>query len=178
MKHSLFFLLALLATTAVRAECEIQLSDPQIHYAPVTRGELLARPCNGLAAGELQTGEAQEVDIIVECDAPAALALQFMAPAATSESYRFGAAGRASLVLHDVFIDGRQAEIVSLGRHASAMAFAPDRALTFLQNGGAASGTFLRGKVRVTTWMPGDATRVSEQARWTLSGSFMLRPAR
>jgi len=76
-----------------------------------------------------------------------------------------------------VFIDGRQVEIVNLGRHGSAMAFAPERALTFWQNGGALAGASLRGKVRVTTWMPGDATRVSEQARWTLSGSFVLRPA-
>lgn len=177
MNYSLFFLLALTATSAARAECDILLSDPQINYAPVTRGELLARPENGLMASELRTGDAQDVDIAVQCDAPTALALQFIAPVAESQSYRFGAAGRATLVLHDLFIDDRQAEVVSDGRHAAAMAFTPEHALTFWQNGGPATGTFLRGKVRVTTWMPGEATRVSEQARWMLNGSFVLRPA-
>lgn len=177
MKHSLFLFLALSATAGAHAECEILLSDPQISYAPVTRGKLLTRAENGFAADELRTGEAQDVDIAVQCDAPAALALQFVAPAAERASYRFGAAGRTRLVLHDVFIDDRPAEIVSLGQEASAMAFTPGEALTFRQGGDAATGAFLRGKVRVTSWMPGAATRVSEQTRWTLSGSFVLRPA-
>lgn len=176
MKPSLFVVLALTASAA-RAECAIQLSEAQISYAPVTRGELLARAENGIAADELRAGEAQDIDLAVQCDAPAALALQFIAPAAERASYRFGAAGRTRLVLHDVFIDDRPAEIVSLGKEASAMAFTPGEALTFGQGNGAATGTFLRGKVRVTSWMPGAATRVSEQTRWTLSGSFRVRPA-
>jgi len=177
MKPFLFVVLALTASAA-RAECAIRLSEAQISYAPVTRGELLARVENEFAADELRAGEAQDIDIAVQCDAPSALALQFIAPAAERASYRFGTAGRTRLVLHDVFIDDRPAEIVSLGKEASAMAFTPGETLTFGQGEGAATGTFLRGKVRVISWMPNPATRVSEQTRWTLSGSFRVRPAR
>lgn len=176
MKGCLLLWLALAATA--RAECQILLSQPHILYPPVTRGELLSLPDNRLAASELRTGEAQELDIAVDCDAPAALALQFIAPAREGESYRFGAAGRARLVLHDVFIDDSPAEIVSGGRQAPAMAFVPGQALTFWRGDGAATGSVLRGRVRVTTWMAAEATRVSEQARWTLSGSFSVRAAR
>lgn len=169
---SLTLAAGLLSAVAARSECQIQLSEAQIDYEAVTRGELLSRPGNALSASELRTGEAREFDIMVNCDHPATLTLQFIGPAKTGDSYRFGEQGRATLVLHDVMIDDSHVDIVGAGKRESQMAFTAGNVLSFWKEDAPATGSTLRGRVTVTTRMPSDATRVGERQTWKLDGSF------
>lgn len=171
---SLALIAGLLGGVAAHAECRIQLSEAQVNYDTVTRGELVSRPGNSLNAGELRSGDERTLDISVNCDQPTPLSLQFVGPAKEGDSYRFGARGRATLVLHDVWIDDRQVAIVSDGEHAQQMAFRPANSLSFLKDGAPAVGSNLRGRVTITTWMPSDATRVGERQKWQLDGSMMV----
>ena len=177
MKQPLLLSLTLaagvLAAADASAACQLQLSDAQIIYAPVTRGELLAKPGNRLSDSELRVGEPRDLDILMTCDRPARLTLQFNGPAKESSSYRFGASGRATLRLHDLFIDDRQATIDDGGKEASEMAFTPGAVLTFWQDGRPATGRVMRAKVTIAAWMPADATNVNEQEKWQLNGSFV-----
>lgn len=171
---SLALLAGLLGSAAAHAECQIQLSEAQVNYGTVTRGELISRPGNNLNAGELRSGDDRALDVTVNCDRPTPLSLQFVGPAKEGDSYRFGARGRATLVLHDVWIDDRQVAIADNGQHAQQMAFRPGSSLNFLKDGVPAVGSSLRGRVTVTTWMPSDATRVGERQKWQLDGSMVV----
>lgn len=178
MKQKTYLMLTLavglLSSIAARAECQIQLSQTRVNYDPVTRGELLARPGNNLSSSELRSGDDRELEIMVNCDHPAPITLQFIGPAKEGESYRFGERGRATLVLHDVTIDDRPVLISGTGNRGSSMAFSSGNVLRFWKDGSLALGTTLRGKVTVSTWMPADATKVGEHQNWQLEGSFVV----
>ncbi|MBZ6408136.1 MAG: hypothetical protein LBE96_09670 [Kalamiella piersonii] len=170
---SLTLAAGLLAAADASAACQLQLSDAQIIYAPVTRGELLTRSGNRLSDSELRVGEPRDLDILMTCDRPARLTLQFIGPAKESGSYRFGASGRATLLLHDLFIDDRQAKIGNAGKEENEMAFTPGAVLPFWQDGRPATGRVMRAKVTIAAWMSADATNVNEQESWQLNGSFV-----
>lgn len=170
---ALTFTFSLLAVTAAHAECQIQLSEAQITYAPVTRGELLSYSGNTLTSSELRIGDARHLDIMVSCDRPATIALAFNGAAKDSENYRFGADGRATLMLHDVFIDNQPVTIDSAGQRGVEMAFTPGNTLRFWQNNTLAAGVTLRGKITITAWQPSKATRINESKTWELNGAFV-----
>ncbi|MEZ3501445.1 hypothetical protein [Pantoea sp. KPR_PJ] len=161
--------------SATHAECQVQLSEAKIAYAPATRGELLSLPGNSLTASELRIGNAHELDITVSCDQPSSIELAFTGAAKDSESYLFGANGRATLILHDVSIDNQPVTIERADQRGSAMAFTPGHSLRFWQHDRPATGTQLRGKVAVTGWIPSKETRVHERETWSLNGAFMTR---
>lgn len=163
-----------LTATATHAACAIQLSEPQINYGDITRGQLLTRPGNALAATELRMGDKRESDLTVICDRPSSLALTFSAPVKENESYAFGEQGRATLTLHDVTLDGHAVMIDSAGRQAAKMAFSGETPLRFLTEGQPASGMTLRAKVRIATWLPAAVTRVREREQWQLNGRFLV----
>ncbi|MEB7539728.1 hypothetical protein NGC37_15600 [Pantoea anthophila] len=164
----------LFAALPARAACEIQLSDPRIDYGEMTRGELIGRPGNSLTAAELRIGDQHESEITVICDRPTPLKLTFSGPAKDAESYQFGDQGRATLTLHDVTLDDRPVRIERAGTEAAAMAFSASQPLQFYKDGQIASGSTLRAKVTIVTWLPADATRVSERKQWQLNGSFIV----
>lgn len=176
VKQSLFLTLTftscLLAVTVVQAECQVQLSETTIAYAPVTRGELLSWPGNSLTSSELRIGDPRNLDIMVSCDRSTPIALTFNGAANDSKSYRFGAAGRATLMLHDVFIDNQPVTIDSAGQRGVEMAFTPGNPLRFWQNDTLAAGTTLRGKLTITGWIPSKDTRINETQNWALNGEF------
>lgn len=179
--HFLSSLLLGLGCTIVaftsRAECQIMLSAPQINYAETTRGELLSRPGNSLAANELQIGADRELNITVNCASQTAIALRFAGPVTTGRQYLFGERGRVSLVLHDVRIDDRPALIASSASPAASQPFTAGEVLHFWQQGQPASGTTLRGKVTLSAWLPNEATRVKDRQSWQLNGSFLVESA-
>ncbi|MGD9426011.1 hypothetical protein ACLHDD_12880 [Pantoea sp. NSTU24] len=175
-----FFLSLLLVTgglmTALTAHaaCTIQLSEPQIDYGEMTRGELLSRPGNILSAAELRIGDEREIGLSVICDRPTPMALTFSGPAKDNESYLFGEQGRATLTLHDVTLDDQPVMIDSAGGQAAKMAFTDNHPMRFLKAGQRAAGTTLRANVTVVTWLSSPATRVSEQQQWQLNGRFLV----
>lgn len=169
---ALAFTTGLWVATATRAECQIQLSEAQIDYAPLTRGELLSFPGNTLTSSELRIGEARDLNITLVCDRPTLMALGFSGTARDGESYRFGADGRAMLRLHDVFIDNQPVIIDSAGQRGVAMAFTPGRSLRFWQQERLATGMILRGKITVTAWVPAESSKGNERKSWELTGAF------
>ncbi|WP_276723407.1 hypothetical protein [Pantoea septica] len=181
VKSSLFplFLLifGLLPAALVRAECQIQLSDAQVAFSPVTRAELLGYPGNSLASVELSFGEPRSLDITVMCDRPAELALAFNGAAKDSESYLFGDNGRATLKLQAVSVDGQPVLIESDGKREAEMNFTPGHILRFWQNGTPVTGRTLRGSITASIWIPSPASRVNERKSWELSGAFVLGSA-
>lgn len=177
-QQSVLFLLltlgGLLTANTTQAACEIELSEPQINYGDMTRGELLSRPGNSLAAAELRMGDERESELTVHCDRPTSPALTFSAPLKDNESYAFGEQGRATVTLHDVTLDGYPVMIDNAGQQATKMAFSGHAPLHFLKEGLPASGTTLRAKVTIATWLPSSATRVHEREQWQLNGSFLV----
>ena len=170
---SLTFTFGLLVVSVAHAECQIQLSEAKIAYAPVTRGELLSYSGNTLTSSELRIGDARNIDIMVSCDRPATIALAFNGAAKDSDNYRFGADGRATLMLHDVFIDNQPVTIDSAGQRGIEMAFTPGNTLRFWLNNTLAVGTMLRGKISITAWQPSKTTRINENKTWELHGAFV-----
>lgn len=178
MKQKVWLSLILLvcggALNTASAECQIQLSDAQVSYAPVTRGELLSREGNSLNASELRAGEDRQLTVQISCDRPTPLSLSFIAPASDADSYRYGDSGRATLMLQDVVVDGRPAAISNNGQRAQQMAFKPGQRLTPWQNDAQATGTTMQAKVIVKTWLPSSATKVRDRQRWQLDGTFAI----
>ena len=177
-KHPILPLLlavsSLLTAATVKAECQIQLSDSQVNYGELTRGELLSRHDNSLSASELHLGDERESEISIICDRQTPMTLAFNGPAKDNESYQFGERGRVTLTLHDVTMDDRPVVIESAGKQAAKMAFSGGNQMRFLKEGQIASGNVLRGKVTIATWLPSDATRVSDRQHWQLDGSFLV----
>lgn len=176
-QHILPLLLAvstLLTAATVNAECQIQLSDSQVNYGELTRGELLSRPGNSLSSSELRLGDERESEISIICNRQTPMTLAFNGPAKDNESYQFGERGRVTLMLHDVTIDDLPVMIESAGKQAAKMAFSGGNQMRFLKEGQVASGTMLRGKVTIATWLPSDTTRVSDRQHWQLDGSFLV----
>ncbi|SFO32260.1 hypothetical protein SAMN05428971_3619 [Candidatus Pantoea varia] len=173
------FYLALVLTTSfcslatAHAACQIQLSEPQVNYGAMTRGELVQHSGNSLSANELQMGDKRDLDLMVTCDRPTLLTLSFNGPAKDAESYRFGEHGRATLTLHNVMIDDRPASIESNGKRESKMAFVANNTLRFWKDDAPAIGSLLRARVTVTTWISSGATRVGESQYMQLEGSFV-----
>ncbi|MBD8221850.1 hypothetical protein [Pantoea agglomerans] len=165
---------SLFSATAANAACQIQLSEPQINYGEVTRGELVSRAGNSLSAVALRMGDEREAEISVICENPAPLTLMFSGPAKDNDSYLFGEQGWVTLTLHNVTIDDRPVIIESAGKQAAKMAFSASNPMRFLKEGQRVSGTTLRAKVTIATWLPADATRVSDRQRWQLNGSFLV----
>lgn len=177
MKHKCFLTLMLAAglmnAAVASAACDINLSDAQVDYGQMTRGDLVSRAENSLSSSELRIGDERELNIMISCDRPTPMTLQFIGPTNDGDSYRFGERGRAELMLHDVMIDNRQVEIVRADKRDVKMAFSGGNVLSFWKEGGPATGTILRGKVTVTAWMPSDATHVKETHDWKLEGNFV-----
>lgn len=172
---SLLLIVGLLSSAAdACAECDIQLSDAQVNYGQTTRSELLAQSGNSVSSPELRVGDARELEVMVSCDRPTPLTLQFIGSAKEGDSYRFGASGRVTLVLHDVMIDDRRAEMVRGETRDAKMAFRGGQPLSFWYAGGPASGSVLRASLTVTAWMPSAATRVKDSERWRLDGSMVV----
>lgn len=171
---SLLLTVGLLSSAAACAECDIQLSDAQVNYGQTTRSELLAQSGNRFSSGELRVGDARELEVMVSCDRPTPLTLQFIGPEKESDSYRFGASGRVTLVLHDVMIDDRRAEMVRGETRDAKMAFRAGQPLSFWFAGSPASGRVLRASLTVTAWMPSAATRVRDSELWRLDGSVVV----
>ncbi|KAA5928920.1 MULTISPECIES: hypothetical protein [Pantoea] len=164
----------LFTATILHAECEVQLSEPHINYGEMTRGELLSRPGNALSAAELRMGDERESEITVICDRPTPLTLTFTGPPKDNQNYQFGEQGRATLTLHDVTIDDRPVMIESAGNEAAKMAFTASNPMRFRKEGQIVSGSTLRAKVTIATWLPSSATRVSDRQHWQLNGSFLV----
>ncbi|MGC0788550.1 hypothetical protein WKH27_05815 [Pantoea agglomerans] len=165
---------SLFTAAGAHAECQIQLSETQINYGEMTRGELISRPGNSLSAAELRMGDERESEITVICDRPTPLTLVFSGPAKDNESYLFGDQGRVTLTLHDVTIDDRPVMIESGGKQAAKMAFMASNPMRFRKEGLIASGSTLRAKVTIATWLAASATRVSDRQHWQLNGSFLV----
>lgn len=165
---------SLFSVTTVNAACQIQLSEPQIDYGEVTRGELVSRAGNSLSAAALRMGDEREAEISVICETSVPLTLTFRGPAKDNDSYLFGEQGWVTLTLHDVTIDDRPVMIESAGKQAAKMAFTASNPMRFLKESQIASGTTLRAKVAIATWLPADATRVSDRQHWQLNGSFLV----
>lgn len=170
---TLFVTACLLTGTAACAECQIQLSEATIAYAPVTRGELLSCPGNSLTSSELRLCDTRHLDITVSCDRSTPITLAFNSAAKDSSHYRFGNGGQATLILHDVFIDNQPVTIDSAGQRGAEMAFTPGSTLRFWQNNAPALGRVLRGKVSITSWISSKETRVNEAQTWELNGAFV-----
>lgn len=166
--------LFLFTAADAHAECQIQLSETQINYGEMTRGELISRPGNSLSAVELRMGDQRESEITVICDRPTPLTLVFNGPAKDNESYLFGEQGRVMLTLHDVTIDNRPVMIESAGKQAAKMEFMASNPMRFRKEGQIVSGSTLRAKVTIATWLAASATRVSDRQHWQLNGSFLV----
>ncbi|WP_158783163.1 hypothetical protein [Pantoea sp. BAV 3049] len=178
VRHSLLVLLLSIAGLPLaHAECSVQLSDAVIDYGSQTRGDLLQQNGNELTAAELSLGEERIIDVNITCDRPAPLSLQFIAPARDSQSYSFGRSGKAVLKLYDASVDNQPAEIASnlAGTDRSqAIILAADKRLTFWREGTRLSGSSLRAKVAISTYLPAGQTRVSDRQSWQLNGNFIV----
>ena len=178
LRRALCVLAFLLAGTApCFAACTVQLSDANIDYGYLTRGELLSQQENALTSTELQIGEEKTLDLLINCEHAGPLSLQFIAPARDSESYLFGRQGKAVLRVHTAYVDNQAVDIardmsgVDSGQKAILSA---GRQLTFWRDNVRISGTQLRAKVSVITFLPTDQTRVKESQSWQLQGYFQV----
>lgn len=164
----------LFTAATVNAACDIQLSEPQINYGEMTRGELVSRPENSLSSTALSMGDERESEISVSCDRQTPLTLSFSGPVRDNETYLFGKQGWATLTLQNVTIDDRPVMIESAGKMSAKMAFSASNPMRFWAEDQIVSGTTLRARVIIATWLPSDATRVSDRQQWQLNGRFLV----
>lgn len=152
--------------------CAVRLGQSTIDFGAASRGALLERPVGG---DELSFGS-RRVQVNVQCEQVAPLRLEFVAPVADAERYRFGA-GTLQLRVVAVRVDGKPVQWGHEG-HSGLIAsdrLRPGEGLVPLHAGDRLSGQRMEVEFELEARIRSAATRVSDQTRLESHASFRLQ---
>jgi hypothetical protein len=152
--------------------CTVRLGQPGIDFGTTTRGQLLQSP---LAGDALSFGQ-RRVQVHVQCEQVVPLGLEFVAPVADADSFRFGAGTLTARVI-GVRVDGRAVQWLNEGRGGASVSnvLRPGDFVVPAVSGATLEGRQMTVEVELEAQVKSAATRVSDVTRFESHGEFRLR---
>ncbi|MCS3509244.1 hypothetical protein [Achromobacter sp. JUb104] len=169
-------LLLFIAAGAASAECRLSISNPEIDYGALYRGELLAQGRSPMLALNRR-----DLTLTAICDTVTPLALRFLGDAAGPNSYRFAANGNFTIRLRNATVDGNRIELAqtagtggALSSPSASVLLTPGSAVSPVALGQAASGKVFTAQIEFDTCIDEPATRVRDVTILEGGGVFEL----
>ena len=162
----LLFVVALLASEASLATCQLALSQPRVDY-----GVMRQAPDEHVSAQSYGT---RTVLLNVVCIDPVPMAVRFSGVPAGPLGFRFGATGAFALNIRHAHLDGRPVELVaesSVPAHASER-LVPGQVLIARAAGVPITGRRLSAQLEIAPFLPVDAFSVRSET--TLQGQVLV----
>lgn len=169
--------LALVANAALAADCDMQLSNREVNYGALHRGELTT----GAQMAAIPLGKRQ-LALSVMCRQPTAIGLRFDGQPAGADAYRFGGQGSFTVRLSDATLDGRPVQLASLsgsggtGTASNAASMKPNGLVVTTAHGAPVTGKAFTAQVEIDTYIDDATTRVRDLSVLEGTGTFRLVP--
>lgn len=167
-------LVLLLTGTSSAADCDIRLSEREVDYGRLHRGELLdEQPGQRLISLEKRT-----LTLSVTCQRPSVINLRFNALSAEPQTFSFGQRGNFSVVIGDALVDGQAATWLHEHKEAQTAAtrqtFEAGQSLVALIAGVPARARVVTAQIEVQARLAAQETHVSDETRIEAIGAFEL----
>ncbi|KRA01267.1 hypothetical protein [Achromobacter sp. Root565] len=168
------------AGSALAEECRLQLSNPEVDYGALYRGELLS----GRSGSTLPLGK-RELMLIATCNSPTPFTFRFTGEAATSKSYRFANRGEFTVRMTGATVDGQKMDLALTEGHgaplqapANTKFVVPGASVSAWGHGKPATGRVFTAKVEIDTQIDEQMTRVRDVTLLTGHGALELHPSK
>ncbi|RON38950.1 hypothetical protein BK666_29565 [Pseudomonas frederiksbergensis] len=158
-------------SAAARDGCTLSLSPGHVAFGSSTRGALLAQT----APGETDSSfGSRTVQLRIQCPEPQPMRWQFIAPAADSQRYRWGA-GTLQLKIVAARLDGAAVQwAADNGEPLATDLLRPGDRMVPWRAGAIASGAQLEIELEVEARVSDGASRVIDLTRFEGGGRFQL----
>ncbi|WP_213937849.1 hypothetical protein [Pseudomonas sp. dw_612] len=151
-------------SAAARDDCTLSLSPGQVAFGSLTRGVLEGGSSFGVRTVQLR----------IQCPAPQPMRWQFIAPAADSLRYRWGA-GTLQLRIVSARLDGAAVQwAAESGEPLQEDVLRPGERVVAWRTGAIASGAHLEVELEVDARVSAGASRVNDLTRFEGGGRFQL----
>ncbi|MGN7744345.1 hypothetical protein ACTJKT_30775 [Pseudomonas sp. 22526] len=153
--------LTLVVSGTFAADCDMRLSNPEVDYGALNRGEMNIRGNVPIALGTRQ------LMLTAVCRQETTLGLRFEGQAADSNSYRFAGKGRFTIKLSNATLDGNAVQLAQTNGAGSGSALAavelrPNEAVTAMAQGQRAVGKVFSAQVEIQTFIDETETRARD----------------
>ncbi|WP_052071787.1 hypothetical protein [Sphingopyxis sp. MWB1] len=176
ISKSLLTLALFLGGAAHASACEVRLSDTEIDYGALNRGEIATgRPGTSIALGQ------KRLSLSISCAQPAPMGLRLDGDLAEADKLRFGPSGLFSLRLSNAMVDGVPVSLTRKGGgntadlSGAAVMLSPGQTVFAIQSGRRVVGKLLSATIEIDASIDGDLSRVRDatqiEGRATLSHS-------
>lgn len=172
---SLAIALLMNTATAFASDCDLRLSDNEVDYGTLYRGELSDPARNGL----IPLGKRQ-LRLTVNCQTPTQMAIRFSATPAEMGGFRFANKGKLQIALSNAQLDARSVLLADQDNLANAgpnAILAADRSVAAVAQGQIATGKTFSVQVDVDTYIDDAATKVGDNTTLDSYGTFTFSDA-
>ncbi|MDR8047988.1 hypothetical protein [Burkholderia cenocepacia] len=175
----LLVLLLLITGPAIGADCDMQLSNGEVGYGMLHRGEL-----EGDARADILPLGKRELTLTIACREPTSFRLQFDSEPAGASEFRFGQHGHFIVGLSQATLDGKPVQLaqrvdITEGRApvSPSARLVPNGSVDVVDQLAPVTGKVFSAQVEVETYIDAASTRVRDHQSLEGRGSFRLRAA-
>ncbi|MFJ3462006.1 hypothetical protein [Achromobacter spanius] len=168
------FLIATACSAA--AECRFSISNPEIDYGALYRGELMSQ-----GRAPMFSLSKRELTLTAVCTEATPFVMRFSGDAASTNSYRFATNGNFTIRLSNATVDGSRIDLArsagaggALSVPASSVMLTPGAAVAPMAGGHAVSGKVFSAQVEFETHIDEPSTRVRDVTVLQGGGAFEL----
>lgn len=168
LSRCVLFVMALLASEASVATCQVALSQPRVDYGVLRHGQGLDGHAGAQSLGR------RTVLLNVVCVDPAPMALRFSGSPAGGLGFRFGGDGAFALGIRHAHVDGRSVDLIAEGAPSVAVSehLMPGQVLIARAAGVPVAGRRLSAHLEIDPYLPVEAFSVRRET--TLEGRVQV----
>ncbi|MFB3305992.1 hypothetical protein [Pseudomonas sp. AMR01] len=156
--------LALITGGAFAANCDMRLSNPEVDYGALNRGEMELRGNAPIALGTRQ------LTLTAVCRQETTFGLRFEGQRSDSTSYRFAGKGNFTIKLSSATLDGTSVQLAQLSGDAvgkatgasAAIELRPNEAVTAIAQNQRAVGKVFLAQIEIRTYISEAETRARD----------------
>ena len=160
----LLFVIAILASEASVANCQLVLSQPRVDFGILRHAQWLDGPASSSSLGKRTVG------LNVVCIDPVPMAIRFGGLPAGGRGFRFGGEGVVTLSIRHAQLDGRPVDLAVDGSTGDQLV--PGQVLIARAAGVPVTGRRLSAQLEVDPYLPVDAFSVRRET--TLEGQVQV----
>lgn len=167
--------LVLVANGAFAADCDMRLSNTEVNYGALNRGEMIIRGNAPIDLGSRQ------LTLTAVCRQAELIGLRFEGEAADPGSYRFAGKGRFTVKLSNASLDGNAVQLAQTGSTGDGSTGAlnvvelrPNERVIAIAQGQRAAGKVFSAQVEIQTFVDEVSTRTRDITALEGRGSLIL----
>lgn len=168
--------LTMVAGGALAADCDMHLSNAEVDYGSLNRGEMEIRGNAPIDLGKRQ------LTLTAVCRQATTMGLRFAGEAADSNSYRFAGKGRFTVKLSNAILDGTTVQLApttgsdgASSAQSAALVLRPNERISATAMGMPAVGKVLSVQVEIQAYVDETTTRARDVTSLEGRGALTLQ---